>query len=147
MKISWGVGLTIFIIFFLLSTLGVVYYTTTVDVHLVADNYYEKELAYQQKINKTKRANDLSVNLKITDQKDIIKFNFPKQFDFRKIAGIIYLYNPTDEKMDEKINIHLLNGYQQLIPTDNMKKGYWKAEVNWNVGDTLFYTEKKLMVR
>jgi len=147
MKISWGVGLTIFIIFFLLSTLGVVYYTTTVDVHLVADNYYEKELAYQQKINNTKRANDLSENLKIKAQKDIIKFTFPKLFDFKKISGTIYMYNPTDENMDEKINIKLLNGYEFLIPTNNMKKGYWKAEVNWSVGDTLFYTEKRLMVR
>jgi len=147
MKFSWGVGLTVFIILFLLIKLGIVYYTTTVDVHLVDDNYYEKELAYQQKIDNTKRANNLSENLKINAKKNIIKFTFPKLFDFKKISGTIYMYNPTDENMDKKINVKLSNGYELLVPTNNMKKGYWKAEVNWKVGDTLFYTEKRLMVR
>ncbi len=147
MKISWGVSLTIFIVFFLLSTLGVVYYTTTVDVQLVTDNYYEQELVFQKRIDRMKRTEKLAEKLKILSSNQVIEFNFPKIFDYRNISGEIYLYNPADEKMDEKYKIHLVNGYQLLLPTDNMKKGYWKAEVNWNVGDTLFYTEKRLMVR
>ncbi len=147
MKISWGFGITVTIIIFLVSTIGLVYFTSTVDVNLVADNYYQKELDYQQKIDKINRANNLPEHLKIKASAGIIEFVFPKIFSLDKIGGTIDLYYPADKKMDAKYEIQLKNGYRLLLPTNNLKKGYWKVEVNWNSSDTLYFTEKRLMIK
>ena len=49
---NWGWRITIVYSLFALTMIGAVIYSTTLDVNLVEEDYYEKEVNYQQVINK-----------------------------------------------------------------------------------------------
>ena len=57
MKINWGIKLIIGYSIFVVITLGMIFFTTTLNTDKVIDNYYEAEINYQQHIDKIKRTN------------------------------------------------------------------------------------------
>lgn len=146
MKISWGVGITIVIILFLLISLATVYFTTTVDVELVTDNYYEKELQYQDQINSEMRTADLPEQLKIKTESDKVIFSFPKLFNSKDISGELYLYKPSNEQNDMRIPVKVDSTFIQVITTDKLEKGLWRIKASWSVNKIKYYNEKILMV-
>ena len=73
MKISWGTGIVIGIVVFVVFTLSMTVIFMTQDVHLVTDNYYEKTLTYQDEIDKQSRTKALDDKVKINFNYKIIK--------------------------------------------------------------------------
>lgn len=47
MKFNWGTGITIFIVLFVVSMSAMVFKASQQNVDLVTEDYYEKELAFQ----------------------------------------------------------------------------------------------------
>jgi len=146
MKFSWGVGISITIIVFLIGSLATVYFTTTVDYDLVAEDYYEKELVYQEQIDKMKRANELPEQLVIKLEGDNIKFKFPSIFNNSKIEGEIYFYKPSSEDLDVRATISLDEENSLYFSQADLSKGLWKIKVEWGVQGVEYYTEKIIMV-
>ena len=64
MKISWGTGIAATYIIFVLATLGMTYAMMTKNVDLVSTNYYEKEIKYQEQIDKINNTSGLNDKLK-----------------------------------------------------------------------------------
>lgn len=146
-KFSWGTGITIVIVFFLIFTIvQVVLIHKYVNYDLVEDEYYSAEIKYQSQIEKVKRTNELSQSLNIKLNKDFIEFDFPTIFQSDKINGIITFYKPSDELLDRKQDIMLNSENKMLFVTDELSPGLWKAKVNWQVEGIEYYNEKLLMV-
>jgi len=89
-KISWGTGITIVIVFFLIFTIvQVLIIHFYVDYDLVERDYYSAEIKYQSQIEKVNRTNELGQSLNIKIDKDFIEFDFPTIFQSDKISGMI----------------------------------------------------------
>ncbi|MCK5087913.1 MAG: FixH family protein [Melioribacteraceae bacterium] len=146
MKFSWGVGISITIIVFLIGSLATVYFTTTVDYDLVAEDYYEKELVYQEQIDKMNRANALTQQLVIKLEGDNIQFKFPSIFNNSEIEGEIYFYKPSSEDLDVRAAISLDEENSLYFSQADLSKGLWKIKVEWGVRGVEYYTEKIIMV-
>jgi nitrogen fixation protein FixH len=113
-------------------------------VHLVADDYYDQEIKYQQQIDRMERTNKL-------DEKNIIVFNgttvnvsIPKSLLNKNLTGEIYFYRPSDEKSDIKIQLLTDSLGLQVIPVSSLEKGLWTVKINWITGDKEYYTEKRI---
>ncbi len=147
MKISWGTGIALTIIVFMLSSFGFIYFSFTQDVDLVEENYYEKEIKYQEQIERINRANALSekVDIKISDS--MLEVNFPAVFSADSVSGKILLYRPSKEKSDLLYEIKLNSENKLYIPTNNLSLGMWKVKVNWTAEGLDYYTEKIIMIR
>ena len=61
LKLSWGTGIVISFVVFMSSTLAVVIYLMNQDVDLVTRDYYKKELAYQDQIERIERTNKMAI--------------------------------------------------------------------------------------
>ena len=86
-KISWGTGITIVIVVFLLFTiLQVLIIHFYVDYDLVEQDYYSAEIKYQSQIEKVNRTNELGQSLNIKIDKDFIEFDFPTIFHLIKLV-------------------------------------------------------------
>ena len=72
MKISWGISISIVYILFVVVMVGAVIFSTTQESHLVADDYYEREIAYQNQIEKMERTKLLPEQLKIYLKNELI---------------------------------------------------------------------------
>lgn len=147
MKISWGVGISITIIVFMLISIGFIYFAFNQEVNLVRDNYYEAEVQFDGKMESIKRTESLSEKLKINLLPENIEIKFPIIFSHDKITGNISLYRPSNRDMDIAIDIQPDSLNNQIINTSNMIRGMWKIQVEWNVDTISYYNEKILMVQ
>lgn len=147
MKISWGVGITITIIVFMLISFWLIYFSFSQDVNLVRDDYYQAEVQYNDKMETIKRTDSLVEKLLIEIKSDNIKFIFPKLDSPAKISGSILLYRPSSGDKDITVPISLDSANTQIINTMNMVRGLWKTQVHWQIDSTKYFNEKTLMVQ
>lgn len=146
MKISWGTKIAAVYILFVIGVLIMVFVFMNQEVHLVTDNYYAKELEYQNHIDKVNRTNQLEEQLDIRNQQTFIKFIFPKQFDYKTIKGTINFYRPSDPAKDISFEITPDSFNTQIVSTEKLTKGIWKVKVDWLANNISYYNEKIIMV-
>lgn len=146
MKISWGTKIAAAYIVFVIGVLIMVFVFMNQEVHLVTDNYYAKELEYQNHIDKINRTNQLEEQLDIRNQQTVIKFIFPKQYNYKSIKGTINFYRPSDPAKDISFEITPDSFNTQIVSTEKLAKGVWKVKVDWLANNISYYNEKIIMV-
>src|SRR5689334_8472286 len=140
MKISWGKKILFLYLSFVVLIVGMVSYTMTKNVDLVSSNYYEKEIKYQDQIDKINHSKSLKEGLKISYTDGKINLIFPLVTKNGQVTGEINFYRPADSKKDFKTAINTENN-KQFIITDKMDKGLWKIQVNWKMDGVEYYNE------
>ena len=146
-KFSWGTGISIVIVLFLIITIGqVIFISTTIDYDLLEEEYYEAEIQFQSQIEKVKRTNELTEQLKIKLTDKFIEFNFPSIFRSNTITGIINFYKPADDLLDKVENIKLDEDNKMFSGYDQLSSGLWKIKINWSVDEIQYYNEKIVML-
>lgn len=147
MKFNWGVGITITIILFTLLSLLFLYFAFNQEVNLVRDDYYEAEIQFNKKLETIKRTPKLfgNVNTKLIPK--YISIKFPSEIDFTKTSGTIYLYRPSDWRLDFEIPLKLDSTGTQLIPTNQMVAGQWKLQIDWTADTSRYFNNKILMIQ
>ena len=146
-KISWGTGITIVIVLFLIVTIGqAVAIHVFIDYDLVEEEYYAAEIKYQSQIDKMKRTNNLPEQLQIKLVDKTIEFKFPSLFKAELISGRITYYKPSDDLLDKFQEIELNEGNSMSIETKTLVPGLWKIKIEWAVNDVQYYNEKIMMV-
>lgn len=121
--------------------ISVVWYSMTLDVNLVADNYYQQELAYEEQITRMKNTEGL-------DEKPTFGFSANKKFVVLTFPenhipedGQITLFRPSDFTQDRKFKIKLDEEQQQGFVTESLMPGLWRAKVLWEKEGKSYYKE------
>ncbi|MBT8393415.1 MAG: FixH family protein [Bacteroidia bacterium] len=133
MKINWGTSIVIafilliaFIMYFVISMMT----NQKLDHDLVAEQYYEQELLHQEEIDKENNANKLIENVTWKKTNDGILIAFPKNLDYNNITGKVFLYRPSNKKLDSEIPISLSSN-KMLIPKTSLLGGRWNIKIDW----------------
>ncbi|MBK7105297.1 MAG: FixH family protein [Ignavibacteriae bacterium] len=147
MKISWGVGITISIIVFMLISFWLIYFSFSQDVNLVRDDYYEAEVQYNETMEKVKRTNQLTENLKVSVVNNSIELRFPKNFNYKNINGNIFLFRPSERNKDLTIPIQIDSNYFQAISTNNLLQGMWKIKIDWKADSVAYQNDEIIMIQ
>jgi len=146
-KISWGTGISIVIILFLIGTIGqAIAIHVFIDYDLVEEEYYDAEIKYQSQIEKIKRTKALPEPLKISLTTQFIEFDFPSIFENKTINGLIKFYKPSNDLLDKTQTIKLNGKNKMYFSTNELTTGLWKVKVHWEVEGIEYYSEKLLMV-
>ena len=147
MKLNWGTGIVIAIIGFISFIMYFVISMSTGKSYnhdLVSDKYYQKELEYQQTIDATKNAKALKENISIEQSIGGLIVNFPKDFDYKKISGKVFLYRPSNKQLDFEIPILLSETYL-LVPEKRLLGGRWNIAVSWKYKNKDYFYQKELI--
>ncbi len=96
MKFNWGTGIFIVITMFILAVVAFLIYTSNLDIKLVEDNYYDKELAYQDRIDKLNNTASLPWKINVEQEPGIIIIQFPILKPPVAPEGTLLLYRPSD---------------------------------------------------
>ncbi|MBL1212602.1 MAG: hypothetical protein HND52_04470 [Ignavibacteriae bacterium] len=147
MKMNWGLGIAIFYIAFVIATVGVVLFTTTIDVNLVTDDYYEKELAFQNQIDKVTRTKSLPEQPVISLAGKNMYLKFPNSINSNMVEGIINFYRPSNNSMDFAVPIDLNQHGEQIVNSARFTAGMWRIYVDWKIDGINYLSEKILMVQ
>jgi hypothetical protein len=144
-KISWGTGIAIGIIIFVVLSVTMTIIFMTQDVSLVSDNYYEKSLSYQEEIDKQSRTKSLDEQIKINFNGEVISVLFPNDYLGEKISGEIYFYRPSNPDLDFNLPLKLVEGNQN-IPVELLAKGFWRLKLNWMMDGNGYYNERAITI-
>jgi hypothetical protein len=146
MKISWGIKITVLYLGFVALTISLVTMSIREKVDLVSKDYYEQELQFQDKIDRTTRSGELKEPLTWEVKKNELMLKFPAQFIGQKITGSIYFFRPSDASLDKTISIPADASSIKNISTHELKAGLYKMQINWEVNDVEYYNEGIIQV-
>ena len=141
---SWGTKIAFLYLSFATMIGVMVYKSVTQSVDLVAPNYYEQELKYQDKID---GINNLSADSKaiiITQGENSISFNFLKEIGVPK--GHILFFKPDNAASDIETEIKTDNEGVQTIETKHLTKGTYLVKIDWKIGDKKFFKEERISI-
>ena len=144
MKLNWGTSIAIVYGLFAITMVGFVIKSKSMDHSLVTEDYYAKDLAYQQQYDKLTNSQTLANDLKINKLADGLQLLFPT--DVQQVSGDILLYRADDKSKDFSVKIAPDAQGQQLVPTDQLTPGRWTVKVDWQAGGKAFYKEQVVIL-
>lgn len=143
---NWGYKIAgVYIAFVAFMLMLVVLCVRQKDVHLVSQDYYKEEIAYQEMIDKQHNTQALSaqVQMSYSAEKQALQLDFPEES--RHATGEIWLFRPSNAHLDLKIPLSLSQKSSQEISTAELPKGFWKVKVQWQQADKVFYDEQSIV--
>ncbi|PZR09474.1 MAG: cytochrome C oxidase Cbb3 [Flavobacterium psychrophilum] len=148
MKINWGTGIVIafalfmsFILFFVFRVQS----DSKYDNELVVEDYYKQERILQDVLNREENAAQLQQKVKIEDTQEGILISFPEDFDPKDIKGKVSLYRPSDQKLDNQLQIALSTS-NLLIPKSDLAGGRWDIIAEWQYHGKSYLNKQMLIV-
>ncbi len=135
---NWGKGIFLFYSLFVVALLGVVYFSFTQDVNLVADDYYQQEIDYENQINRMRNTSALAQKPALELAGDFVKLTFPPN---SSPSGYILFFHPAQASQDRKVAIALDSHHTQQIDFSSQKPGKWIAKLFWKDKDKEYYQE------
>ncbi len=144
----WMWGLTAVIVVFIAFFVGFAIWTFQDDVELVYDNYYDKDVVFEQQIKRIARTQALSVKPILTYHQTTQKLDlkFPLTLGHTPSEGEVLLFRPADLHKDRLFNLDLAGDSLQTIELLNMDPGLWRIKLAWTSGGEEYYLEQSLMV-
>lgn len=148
MKINWGTSIVIAIIAFMAFILFFVVKMSTnsqYDHDLVVDDYYKNELAFQNEINKEQNLQLLNEVIKVDVTEKGIFVVFPKELPSHDIHGKVFLYRPSNKKLDLEIPL-LVSSNILFLPKKDLVDGRWNIIIDFTCQGTAYMYKQDLLL-
>lgn len=146
LNISWGTKIAVLYISFVALIGFMVTLCMRQNIELVSDDYYERELVFQDRINEMNNANALPEKITHTQLPDGIQIQFPALFKNKTVSGEILFFRPSDKSKDHSSPIQLNGEAQQLIPAQFLSKGMYKMKIGWTADAVSYFTEEIIVI-
>jgi nitrogen fixation protein FixH len=143
---NWGWKIAIVMAIYMIGIIAVVWYSMTLDVNLVAEDYYQQELAYEEQITRMKNTGMLAEKptFNFSTDRKLIVLTFPSELSPE--SGIITLFRPSDFTQDRKFKLALDEENQQGFVTESLIPGLWKAKVLWEDEGRSYFQEFTIVI-
>jgi hypothetical protein len=142
---NWGYRITILFSAFVVLILFMVNKAFKTNVDLVSDDYYEKEIKYQEQIDKINNAGNLKDLIACSQNEKELVINFANMSNSSK--GEIFFFRPSDQSRDFKKTIAIDNNKEQHIDKNNFTQGYYKVQIDWETGGKKYFVEKEIFIQ
>lgn len=146
-KFNWGWGIILACAGFITFISTLVYKASQEKIEFVTENYYEKELQFQQQIDHLQNAEALPENISLAQGGDgYITISYPETVDWKAISGNVTFFKPDNAELDFDVKAACNEHHRQQISTSQMTKGLWKVKISWSAFNTPYYFEEKIFV-
>lgn len=110
---------------------------------LVTEDYYAKEMLYQNEIDAETNTNNLKERFvsKRTDNGWLLVF--PEALELSKIKGKVFLYRPSNETLDFNLELKLTSSHL-LIPDNKMLDGRWNITIDFMYEGTPYLYKEQI---
>ena len=143
---NWGHKITIVIILFLVGMLGMVFYASMQTNEMIDDEYYQKELVYQQVIDARQNLMNLSTNNLVAQNSQDIIITLPNGAFEKLESGHIELLRTDAAIKDVNQDMKFVGTNRYVIPKTGLSKGIYKARINWINNGVPYYKEETVFV-
>lgn len=146
MKFNWGTGIVLaFVAFisFIMYFVVVANSDPRADHDLVTEEYYRKELEYQQDLDASRNLELFGGGVEVQRIPEGLGIRFPEGMDPRGIDGKMSLYRPSNKQLDFEMPIQNSDTLQ-LIPASRLLDGRWNIRLNWTYGGKSFLYRSRI---
>ena len=127
---NWGKGIVIGMVTFMGFITFLVVGLMMNRVDLESEDYYKREINYEQEIKAQENANNLEVKIEISSNKEFVVVKVPEG-EFQEIE--LHLTRPNDKKMDKRFKIQGTKSF--LIDKKELEKGVYTVELSYMVNN------------
>jgi hypothetical protein len=120
------------------------YKASTKSMDLVADDYYEKEVKYQEQISKMKNTTEVTKDFSIEENESHVVITFPGS---AQPEGTIVFFRPSDKTMDKSYKVALGPNHQQMISKSDLQKGRYEIRADWKEGAKQYFIKKDIFIQ
>ena len=89
-----------------------------------------KKWSIKKEIDAETNTNNLDEKIDFEILDNGLKLKFPTTFEASKIKGNVFLYRPSNEKLDFNLPLVLENS-NVIIPGNNLIDGRWNIIIDW----------------
>lgn len=146
MKFNWGHGIILVILLSMAGFLTLVFISTNERIDMVTEDYYPKELKYDDQIEKIKNYNALTKKVEITLEESLL-IQFPDDIaNADAISGLVHLYRPSDKDLDIEKEIKLDEAYRMTISKQDLKSGKYELIIEWQANGQPYLTKQAVYI-
>ena len=145
---SWGTKIIIAFVCFIGVISTMVYISMNQNIGLVAENYYEEELAYEDQIQRIKNTNELEspIEFKLNRQTYVAKFIYPQGVNEVFKKGVIQFFRASNSELDREYEMSLGDNNSQEIDINGFRTGLWTIKIRWESDEKEYYKELSLVL-
>ncbi len=143
---NWGNKILLTFLVFGAGMGFLAYRSIKTNYEMVEPDYYKTELAYQQVIDASNRANNLSSPVLLQQTEKGILLQLPEEMKNKTISGTVHFYCAYNQQKDKKMLLLPGADGTQLFSKEMLPPGNYTVKISWKLNEENYYTEKNLPV-
>lgn len=144
--VNWGTGIMIAFGVFGVGLAVMIWIALSSPTDLVADDYYQRGLEYEGRIQSIQRARSTGGPMTVTGAIGRVTVTLPEAARTGGVTGTVTLYRPSDRMMDFAEPLRLDSAGVMRIESPRLQPGLWTVKVEWAAGGVAYYEEAKLVL-
>ncbi|MBC6995743.1 FixH family protein [Neolewinella lacunae] len=143
MKLHWGHGIFLFYAFFVSTLVIVVVKSRNFDNSLVYEDYYARDINYQQEFDRRQNSRGLTEGLRLDHTADGPALQFPAA-PAGAIEGSVLLYRPSSKTNDRRAALAVAADGRMPLNVAGLPLGRYRVIVEWKKAGVGYYDELDL---
>lgn len=143
---SWSYKIIFAYAVFITGIMTMVFIASKQTNEMQEENYYAKELVYQNTIDGKNNLNKITEKLFIKNLEDNVAIKIPTETAVNIEDGNIYFLRPSDQTKDLKIALNVDENYIQNIPFASLVNGLYTIKISWKSNGIPYFSEQNFMV-
>ncbi len=139
---NWGKGIIITMAAFMSFILFMVFTLMSKSTDLESDDYYKKEIEYEQEMNALKNASQLKVHAKIDLTEEYVVVVLPTKEQVSNVQ--IALFRPDNKKKDKLLNEN--NSKTIMIAKNTLLKGRYNVAIKYEINGKKILQKEEIMI-
>ncbi len=140
---NWGKGIIIFMASFMTFILWMVFTLMSKNTDLESEDYYKKEIAYEQEIQAQRNANDAKEKVKVSENKDFIILQFPVKEKIDTVS--VEFFKPNDKKGDQLFAE--VGTKTMMVEKNKLQKGLYLINIHYQIENKKFLQKEEIMLK
>lgn len=145
MKFHWGHGIAVFYSLFVLTLIVVVVKSRTFDNSLVTEEYYARDINYQQEYDRRQNSEDLTEGVRLEKTAKNYRVIFPDGLA-PSTKGTVLFYRPSSKLHDRLVKIKVDEAGGMNLPLSGLEPGFYRAILEWSAAGKDYLDEFTLTV-
>ena len=123
-----------------------VYQAMQSDVDLVSADYYQQELAHQQRMEAVARTAALPAPVQIRHEAAgrRLTLELPPALAAPRVQGRVHFFRPSTKALDFQLPLQPAADRQQVINTSKMAPGLWRVQLDFTANGQAYFLEQDL---
>lgn len=139
---NWGKGIVIGMVLFMSFIIVLVVNLMMHRVDLESEDYYKREINYEEEITAVKNSEALPEKVQLMQQEEYVVVQLPGKTELNSIE--VRFLRPDDQKMDKTFKVEGTKSY--LIPKNELSKGKYNIEISYTADSKVCLQKEEIYI-